>query len=237
MRIVLQAILITLFVTTQPVNAQVAGPELAGQELPDLKGLRNLFGDVASGKTEVVEIRESDGLLGSGIKVPDTGARGTMASAISNLIGQEVDNPEITQVLEKAFIDASDAVEDALPQLGFQKRDYGVSFALFFILSWELANKATLELEASKAAGGNILKTVQAAGEGQNATPEELDIGYDMFLTIPVALLTLVQAYEQEGQMAEAAQMRELAASTFEQIVGLSPYDIDITASGEIIGY
>ncbi len=232
MRFIPFTVLLIVTLISTPAHAQ-----LAGQDLPNLNDLREVFGDVASGATEVEEIRQDGGLLGSGIEVPDTGARGNMAKALGDLIGQEVNNFELSEVLEKAFIEASLAVEDALPELGFQKRDYGVGFALFFILSWEMANETTLEVEASKVAGGNIVRTIQAAGAGQDVAPEELDAGYDLFLTIPVALLALVQAYEAEGRMTEAAQMRKIAADAFVQIVGLSPYDIDITDAGEIIGY
>ena len=202
-----------------------------------MEGLRSVFGGVASGETEVEPVRDGDGLLGSGIDVPDTGAFGNMAKAIAAPMGEQLGDASVSATFEKAFTEGIVGVENALPQLGFKKRDYAVGFALFFIMNWEIANDVELDQSVSTAAGEKLVTAIQASGQGQDLPPEMRDAHYDMFLTVPVSVLAMVQGYEAQGQEAEAAAMREAAGNAFEQVIGLSPYDIDIDETGNIIGY
>ncbi len=210
----------------------------AGQELPDLEGLGSVFGDVSSGKIDI-EPTQTGGLISSGIPVPDTGARGNMARAIAKPLGDAVNDPNVASTFEKAFVDGVVAVEDALPGMGFEKRDYGVGFALFFLMTWELANGVELEEQTSLAAARKLISTVKAAHQNKNeaTTADQLDRTYDMFLTVPISILAMVQAYEQKGLNAEASKMREFAGQAFEQVVGRSPYDISVKPDGSIVGY
>ncbi len=233
MRIFILAFLAFLTLTVQSVSAQIAG-----KDLPDMKDLRSVFGGIASGEITVDPIVDANGLVGSAIAVPDTGARGAVAKAIAEPLGAAVDDPAVADKLEDAFNLAVLEVENALPQLGFQQRDYGVAFALFFVMNWEIANDAELPPEVSKRAARKIVETVQAAYSGDTGLSDaELDAQYDMFLTVPLAILVMVEAFEKEGGVSEAAEMREFAGQAFEQVTGRSAYDIDITDTGEIKGY
>ena len=149
-----------------------------------------------------------------------------------------MNDPSATSALNAAFVQAVAEVESALPQLGFKERDYGVAFALFFIMNWEIANDVELDPAASKAVAVKLVSAIRAASQGTDPIPDEqLDQQYDMFLTVPVAILTLVKSFEANGQEDAAMQIRELSGSAFEQAIGMSPYDIDITPEGDILGY
>lgn len=219
-------------------SAQSVSAQVAGKDLPDMKDLRAVFGSISSGEIKVKPIVDSNGLVGSGIPVPDTGASGRSAKTIAQPLGEAVGDPKVADTLEGAFVQAVSEVEAALPQLGFQKRDYGVAFALFFILNWETANGVELPPEVSTLAATKLVRSVQAAYPGETGISDaDLDAQYDMFLTVPIAILTMVKSFETEGLMSEADEMREFAGQSFQQVVGFSAYDIDITDSGEIKGY
>jgi len=231
-----KTVLITIAIgvfSAQPVSAQIAG-----ENLPDMKDLRSIFGSVSSGEITVEPVVGSNGLVGSGIPVPDTGAIGRMAGAIARQMGEALGDPKVADTLEDGFVLVVNETEAALPQLGFERRDYGVAFALFFIMNWELANAVELPEDASLIAATKLVQLVQTAYAGDTGLSDaELDRHYDMFFTVPLTIMVMIKSFETEGRMEEADEMRELAGQSFEQVVGRSPYDIDITDSGEIKGY
>ncbi len=195
MRKLVLACLAVVMLAAQPASAQIAG-----KDLPDMKDLRSVFGGIASGEITVEPMVDANGLIGSGIQVPDTGARGAVAKAIAEPLGAAVGDPGVAETLEGAFNQAVAEVEGALPQLGFQQRDYGVAFALFFVMTWELANDSELPPEVSKLAARKIVETVQVAYSGDTGMSDaDLDAQYDMFLTVPLSILVMVKAFEGEG--------------------------------------
>ena len=53
-----------------------------------------------------------------------------------------------------------------------------------------------------------------------------------MFLTLPIAIGVMIEAFRKQGYEDMANSLRELAGQSFEQVLGISPYDIDITEEG-----
>lgn len=219
--------------SVQPPSAQIAA-----ENLPDMSALRQVFGGVSDGSETVETITDEDGLIGSGIRVPDTGARGMMAREIAQGLGEATGDPAIADTLEPIFAQLVETVESEFPGLGFQKRDFGVSFAFFFLMNWQIANNVDLPEEIYKPVARQLVQTIQAsyAKDEVQMSAGELDRQYDLMLTFPLAILAVVQSLEQNGQADDAAAMREVAGQTFEQVLGISPYDIDITEAG-IAGY
>ncbi|MCB0718856.1 MAG: hypothetical protein KDD65_10450 [Bacteroidetes bacterium] len=225
---------------------RVADAQIGGKDLPDMSAVRSVFGGGETDSTAtalaveaaVASAVDENGIASSGIDVPDTGARGRMAAALAEGLGSSMNDPSATSALNAAFVQAVAEVESALPQMGFKKRDYGVAFALFFIMNWEIANDVELDPSASKEAGVKLVSAIRAASEGRDPIPDEqLDQQYDLFLTVPVAILTLVKSFEANGQDDAAMQIREFSGSAFQQAIGMSAYDIDITPEGDILGY
>jgi len=220
------------FVLLVLVLAPFARAEIAAENLPSMDNLAALLANVDKSAVNK-SIRSNSGPISVGLPTTDS-ARGTTADEIASLLsgGNEVQKNHI----KDAIMEERTAFENVLVQNNFAMNDFGVAYAVSFIVLWEMASRKELPLDGSIETAKFLVQVFQGVDRQRyNAMSDRRkDEGYDWLMTTPIAFGSLIKGFQKEGKTQAADQLRDKCASLFLDVFKL-PYNfITISDQGDV---
>ncbi|MES9969595.1 MAG: hypothetical protein ABW092_06140 [Candidatus Thiodiazotropha sp.] len=205
--------------------------EFPSQPLANLGNLAALLANPGKSYVEE-ELYDPNGRIFSNLPVQDS-ARGETADQLARLLsgGSE----PLRQRLVVNFLKNRDRFMQNLSSNNYVANDMGVAYAVSFVLFWELASNGELTQSASDKAAKFLVHRFRSTNkEYANITLEDKAKAYDWLITAPVAIATLIMAYEKAGRGQEVKMLRDASASMFVNAFKI-PHDmLEISESGEL---
>lgn len=145
---------------------------------------------------------------------------------------------EPLQQLEDALPAVLTGLEGAFEKNGFAKRDMGVAYGYVFIDLYENATAQTVPEAPSKVAMRTLGTAIaQHWGPKFAALPAADKENLYESLIISTSLNTLLtQQFAEAKKDDEASALRQTSAQLFEQLIGVPPAQVTISAEGQISG-
>lgn len=213
------------------ISSAACQAEFSPHNLPGMSDLVMFIGQVDRSKVEE-EVYDTYGRVSADIPVGDT-AQGRTAGELAGLLsgGSET----LRQKLIDVFLESRSQFLKNLIDNNYAVNDMGVACAVSFILLWELASDRELSQAASVQAAKLLVHSFRNLDEEYaRISVEEKAKAYDWLITTPVALASLVTAYEYRGRYKEVKLLREKSASLFLNVFKIPRDMLKISESGVI---
>ena len=213
------------------ISSATCQAEFSPHNLPGMGDLV-MFIDQADRSRVEEEIYDTYGRVSADIPVADT-AQGRTASELAGLLSGSSET--LRQKLIDAFLESRSQLLKNLSDNNYAVDDMGVACAVSFILLWELASHRELSQAASLQAAKLLVHSFHNLEvEYARISDEEKAKAYDWLITTPVALASLVAAYEYRGREKEVKMLREKSASLFLSVFKIPREMLKISESGVI---
>jgi hypothetical protein len=208
--------------------------ELSLDSLPNIRNLISHSGEMDNADQEAFEPNslDSDGRITSHSIVSDS-ARGEAAGEIAEHLSGGSD--ALRQRLANAFLNNRDRFLKNLLVDNYAVNDLGVAYAVCSILLWEMASEKALTNTAIENATKKLIHAFKNRRNVNSQFHPDHDAKlYDWLITSPVAISSLVTAFEHVDRIQEVELLRDASASMFLTAFKVPHYWMQISATGEI---